>query len=173
MEIGFQGKSVIVTGAGHGFGRAIALAFAARGAQVAACDLDQRELDETAAMAPGRIDVQVCDVTDRAAVGGFVDATLGRRGRVDVLVNNAGGVCGQVGRPLETVSPAEWQAIVAVNMTGVFYLSQAVAPAMKAAGEGRIVNISSGAGLGISKTGIQSYASAKAGQIGQIGRAHV
>jgi 3-oxoacyl-[acyl-carrier protein] reductase len=83
-----------------------------------------------------------------------------------VLVNDAGGVLGQVGRPIEEVSEADWRAIVAVNLDGVFYCSQAVAPAMKAARYGRIVNISSGAGLGVSLTGIQAYASAKAGQIG-------
>ena len=88
------------------------------------------------------------------------------RGRIDVLVNDAGGVLGQVGRPLEDVPEADWRAIVAVNLDGVFYCSQAVAPAMKAARHGRIVNISSGAGLGVSLTGIQAYASAKAGQIG-------
>ncbi len=71
-----------------------------------------------------------------------------------------------MGRPLEEVSAEEWQAIVAVNQTAAFWTAQAVAPAMKAAGAGRIVNISSGAGLGVSKTGIQAYASAKAGQIG-------
>jgi 3-oxoacyl-[acyl-carrier protein] reductase len=81
-------------------------------------------------------------------------------------VNNAGGVLGQVGRPLELITPDEWQAIFDVNVTGAFYCSQAVAPGMKAAGRGRIVNISSGAGLGISLTGIQAYASAKAAQIG-------
>ncbi|HEX8725818.1 MAG TPA: SDR family oxidoreductase, partial [Gemmatimonadaceae bacterium] len=76
------------------------------------------------------------------------------------------GVLGQVGRPLEEVSPEEWRSIFAVNVDGAFYCAQAVAPAMKAARWGRIVNISSGAGLGVSLTGIQAYASAKAAQIG-------
>ena len=83
-----------------------------------------------------------------------------------MLVNNAGGVLGQVGKPVEVVSVLEWEAIVAVNQNAVFWTSQAVSPAMKDARSGRIINISSGAGLGISKTGIQAYASAKAGQIG-------
>jgi 3-oxoacyl-[acyl-carrier protein] reductase len=75
-------------------------------------------------------------------------------------------VLGQTGRPLEDVSPAEWQSIFDVNVSGAFFMSQSVAPAMKAARSGRIINISSGAGLGISLTGIQAYASAKAAQIG-------
>ncbi|HKJ92822.1 MAG TPA: SDR family oxidoreductase, partial [Longimicrobiales bacterium] len=77
-----------------------------------------------------------------------------------------GGVLGQVGRPIEDVTPEDWQGIFDVNVTGAFNFCQAVAPGMKNAGYGRIVNISSGAGLGISKTGIQAYASAKAAQIG-------
>jgi len=80
-------------------------------------------------------------------------------------VNNAGGVLGQVGRPLETVTPEQWNAIFAVNVSGAFYLSQAVAPGMKAAKAGRIINISSGAGLTISLTGIQAYAASKAALI--------
>ncbi|GLS19389.1 hypothetical protein GCM10007874_24060 [Labrys miyagiensis] len=92
---------------------------------------------------------------------------LERQGRaIDILVNNAGGVRGQVGRPIEEIEPADWHAIVDVNLTGAFLMAQAVAPGMKARRYGRIVNISSGAGLGISLTGIQAYASAKAGQIG-------
>jgi 3-oxoacyl-[acyl-carrier protein] reductase len=71
-----------------------------------------------------------------------------------------------VGRPLENVSQTDWQKIFDVNVTGAFLFSQAVAPGMKAARGGRIVNISSGAGLGVSLTGIQAYASAKAAQIG-------
>ena len=73
---------------------------------------------------------------------------------------------GQVGRPLEEVSPEEWQVIFDVNLTGAFNFSQAVAPGMKEQRFGRIVNISSGAGLRVSLTGIQAYASAKAGLIG-------
>jgi 3-oxoacyl-[acyl-carrier protein] reductase len=83
-----------------------------------------------------------------------------------VLVNNAGGVVGQVGRPLEEVSPADWQAVVDANLTSAFLCTRAVVPGMKAARAGRIVNISSGAGRSVSLTGIQAYASAKAGQIG-------
>ncbi len=96
----------------------------------------------------------------------FVKEAAEPSGRVDILVNNAGGVLGQVGRPLEDVTADQWQAIFDVNVTGAFQLSQAVAPGMKAARFGRIINISSGAGLGISLTGIQAYASAKAAQIG-------
>jgi len=166
MYLRFDGRRVIVTGGGHGFGRAIATGFARLGAQVAACDLDADELEETASLVPGMIDTVVCDVTDPEAVARFVKGVRSLRGGIDILVNNAGGVCGQVGRPIEEITPADWQAIVAVNMTGAFYLAQAVAPAMKAAGSGRIVNIASTAGLGVSKTGIQAYASAKAGQIG-------
>ena len=86
--------------------------------------------------------------------------------RYKFMVNNAGGVLGQVGRPLEEISEEDWDSIYEVNTRGAFYFAQAVAPSMKAQQYGRIVNISSGAGLGISLTGIQAYASAKAAQIG-------
>jgi 3-oxoacyl-[acyl-carrier protein] reductase len=102
------------------------------------------------------------DVTDAAQVGDFVAAI----GAVDILVNNAGGVVGQVGRPLEEVSDDDWRAVVDANLTSTFVCTRAVAPGMKERGYGRIVNISSGAGRSVSLTGIQAYASAKAGQIG-------
>jgi 3-oxoacyl-[acyl-carrier protein] reductase len=85
---------------------------------------------------------------------------------VDILVNDAGGVLGQVHQPVEAVPARDWQAIFAVNATGAFFCAQAVVPGMKAARYGRIVNISSGAGLRTSLTGIQAYAAAKAAQIG-------
>jgi 3-oxoacyl-[acyl-carrier protein] reductase len=151
-------KTVVVTGAAHGFGRAISVAFAERGANVWACDVIEDELRETGKVCTTR----VVDVRDRRAV----DAFVAEAGRVDILVNNAGGVLNQVGRPLEEVTPEQWQSIFDVNVTGAFYCAQAVAPGMKAARTGRIINISSGAGLGISLTGIQAYASAKAAQIG-------
>lgn len=166
MNIGFQGRRVIVTGAAHGFGRAIAHAFAAHGAHVHALDVNAAGLAETAAQAEGRCKAAEVDVGDRAAVQAAVGGIEAAEGGTDILVNNAGGVRGQVGRPIEEISAADWQTIFDVNLSGTFYMTQAVAPVMKKAGKGRVVNISSGAGRGISLTGIQAYASAKAGQIG-------
>jgi 3-oxoacyl-[acyl-carrier protein] reductase len=111
-------------------------------------------------------EVRTVDVRDREGVKSFVEEASRESGRVDILVNNAGGVVGQVGRPVEKVEPEEWQVIFDVNLTGAFNFCQAVTPAMKAATWGRIVNISSGAGLRVSLTGIQAYASAKSGLIG-------
>jgi 3-oxoacyl-[acyl-carrier protein] reductase len=168
VEIAFPDKTVIVTGAAHGFGRAIALAFAQRGARVWACDMLEDELQETQALAEaagGRCTARAVDVADRDSVLAFVNEAA-TDGQVDILVNNAGGVLGQTGRPLEEVTPAQWQAIYDVNVSAAFWFAQAVAPGMKQAGWGRIINISSGAGLGVSLTGIQAYASAKAAQIG-------
>ena len=168
METAFRDKTAIVTGAGHGFGRAIAHAFAVRGAWVFGCDINEDALAVTAREAPAgdRLSVGRLDVTDRAAVRTYVDEAQARTGAVDILVNNAGGVLGLVGQPIETVAAEDWQALVDVNMTAVFTMAQAVAAAMKAKGSGRVVNISSGAGLRYSLTGIQAYAAAKAGQIG-------
>ncbi|HVO00836.1 MAG TPA: SDR family NAD(P)-dependent oxidoreductase [Candidatus Cybelea sp.] len=165
MNISFDGKRVIVTGARHGFGRAIAKAFAENGAQVFACDAVEEGLSETAKLCGGRCETARVDVTDRDAVAAFVRGISAGR-PIDVLVNNAGGVLGQVGRPIEEISPFDWQRIFDVNVTGAFNCAQAVVPGMKEVSRGRIVNISSGAGLGISLTGIQAYASAKAAQIG-------
>ncbi len=158
MNLRFEGRRVLVTGAGHGIGRGIAHAFAALGADVTATDVNEPGLAETAGGGPAPLRTMRLDVTDPQ------DAR--RAGAADILVHSAGGVCGQVGQPAEAVSAAEWNAIVAVNLTGAFLIAQAVIPGMKAAGWGRIVTISSGAGLGVSLTGIQAYAAAKAGEIG-------
>lgn len=169
MQIEFSGKTVIVTGAAHGFGRAISLAFAQRGAHVWACDVLADELAETQQLcrqSGGACEARQVDVSNRAAVFALAGEAAAATGRVDILVNNAGGVLGQVGRPLEEITLEQWSGIFAVNVNAVFFFAQAVAPGMKVAHYGRIVNISSGAGLGISLTGIQAYASAKAAQIG-------
>jgi 3-oxoacyl-[acyl-carrier protein] reductase len=137
-------RVALVTGTAQGIGRGIAAALEAAGAVVHGCDKDS------------------VDVTDAQQVQGLV----AQIGRIDILVNNAGGVAGQVGRPLEEVSDEDWQAIVDANLTSTFVCTRAVVRGMKARGYGRIVNISSGAGRSVSLTGIQAYASAKAGQIG-------
>ena len=164
MNIGFEGQTVIVTGAGHGFGRAMAQSFITRGAQVYGLDVNADGLAETARLTG--CETLVVDVGDREAVQTAVATILAATGRIDVLVNNAGGVQGQAGRPIEEITAADWQVIFDVNLSGTFFMAQAVTPAMKRQNSGRIVNISSGAGRTISLTGIQAYASAKAGQIG-------
>jgi 3-oxoacyl-[acyl-carrier protein] reductase len=165
MKIAFDGQRVIVTGAGHGFGRAISKAFADAGAMVWACDLNAAGLEETKKLCGKTCEVRTLDVSDRAAVTAFVAEAAGGTA-IDVLVNNAGGVRGQVGRPIEEISEQDWHTIFDVNVTGAFYFAQAVTPGMKQRKRGRIISISSRAGLEISLTGIQAYASAKAAQIG-------
>jgi 3-oxoacyl-[acyl-carrier protein] reductase len=168
MEIGFAGKTALVTGAAQGIGRAIVHGFAARGGQVWACDILEKELEETASTAQpqkgGIVHRRLVDVTKGDQVKGLVAES----GPVDVLVHVAGGTLGQAGKPLEEVTQEQWQVIFDVNITGAFLLAQAVAPGMKSSGGGSIITISSGAGLGVSLTGIQAYASAKAGQIGLV-----
>lgn len=164
------GRVAIVTGAAHGIGRAICVELAREGAAVWACDLRAPELESTRAtvdaIAPGACRTAVVDVRAADAVGAFVARVDAASGRIDALVNTAGGVAGQVMRPIEEVSDADWREIFAVNLDGAFHFTRAAAPAMKRAGRGAIVNISSGAGRSYSLTGIQAYASAKAGLIG-------
>jgi 3-oxoacyl-[acyl-carrier protein] reductase len=167
-DLDFHGRTALVTGAAHGIGRAICAELAARGASVHACDVLVEDMEDTRAACAargGRCQAHALDVRDEAAVNALVRA-IETHEPVDTLVNVAGGVLGQVGRPLETVSLDDWNAIVAVNLSGVFLLSRAVAPSMKERRFGRIVNISSGAGRSVSLTNIQAYTSAKAGQIG-------
>lgn len=169
MNIRFDGKVVIVTGAAHGFGREIAIGFSELGAIVWACDILSGKLRETQRLCQdigGQCRIKTVNVRHREEVFDFVQEILERDKQIDVLVNNAGGVLGQVGRPLEEVTTEDWDSIYEVNSRGAFYFAQAVAPNMKEQHFGRIINISSGAGLGVSLTGIQAYASAKAAQIG-------
>src|SRR5262249_36403578 len=129
MNLDFSGKTVVVTGAAHGFGRAISLAFAVRGANVWACDVVADELRETQhlgeAATRGRVfETRVVDVTERRDMDAFVAEACADQESVGVLVNNAGGVLGQVGRPLEEITGAQWQRIFDVNVSGAFFCSQ-------------------------------------------------
>jgi len=164
------GQVAIVTGAAHGIGRAICVELAAEGAGVWACDILGPELGETrlavetAAQEPCH--TAIVDVTDPQQVARFVDEVVRSGGRIDVLVNAAGGVAGQTMKPVDEVSDAEWRKIFAINLDGAFHFTRAAAPHMKTRRSGSIVNISSGADRSYSLTGIQAYAGAKAGLIG-------
>jgi 3-oxoacyl-[acyl-carrier protein] reductase len=144
MTTGLTGKTAVVTGTAHGIGAAIAEALRGDGAAVHGVDKD------------------AADLTSADAVREFFSGL----GGVDILVNNADGVCGQVGHPLEEVTDHDWHEVVGANLTSTFLCTRAVVPAMKDRGWGRIINISSAAGRSVSRTGIQAYTSAKAGQIG-------
>ncbi|MBY0337074.1 MAG: SDR family oxidoreductase [Acetobacteraceae bacterium] len=161
----FTGRTVAVTGAAMGFGRAIARSFAERGARVFACDIDAAGLAGTASGTS--IVTDAFDLTDRARAAAWVrgvEAASG--GPIQVLVNNAGGMRGQHGKPVEAVSDEEWDAIFALNVDATFAVTRAAAPAMKAARRGRIVNISSGAAFRPSRTRIQAYCSSKHAVLG-------
>lgn len=164
MHIDFSGRTALVTGAAQGIGQAIALTLAAAGARVHVADLDAdgvRRFGASHAMPAHAV-----DVGDRAQVHATVDAVLRESGRLDILVNAAGGVCGQSGRPIHEVDEAGWHAIFRANVDGAFWMAQAASVPMRAAGSGRIVNIASGAGLRPSLTGIQAYTSAKHALVG-------
>jgi NAD(P)-dependent dehydrogenase (short-subunit alcohol dehydrogenase family) len=134
------GKVAIVTGAARGIGRATALRFLAEGARVALSDRDAAALAGVATGPAEAVLMQACDVARAAEVEALVAATLARFGRIDVLVNNAG--YGHRGS-IEQTSEAEWDALMATNVKGVFLCSRAVVPVMRRQGGGTIVNVAS------------------------------
>jgi 3-hydroxybutyrate dehydrogenase len=136
----------IVTGGGRGIGRAIALAFAAQGLDIAVISRSQDQIDSVKAEieARGRHALAIaCDVTDKAAVNTTVARVREKLGPVTVLVNNAGM---HLAKRFSAITDDEWQRIVAVNLTSLFYFTRAVLPDMEAANWGRIINMSSAAG---------------------------
>ncbi len=159
------GKAAIVTGAAQGIGAAVARAYAAEGARVAVVDLaaDRAEAVAAELRATGADAVGIgCDVARHADVDAMVAAAVQRFGQVDILVNNAG-----ITRPamLHRMTDAQWDAVLAVHVTGSFHCLQAVAPGMMERRYGRVINVTSAAGL-VGTIGQINYSTAKAAIVG-------
>jgi NAD(P)-dependent dehydrogenase (short-subunit alcohol dehydrogenase family) len=170
MGTRLEGRVAIVTGGGHGIGRAYCLALAREGARVVVSEIDGKAAEATRELVWGEgvetLALQT-DVADEASTLAMARATVERFGRIDVLVNNAAVFATiPISRALiEEISVAEWDRVMAVNLRGVFLACRAVLPAMKAAGAGRIINISSGTAFNGSATRIH-YVASKAGVLG-------
>lgn len=157
MTPGADTPVVVVTGAAGGLGQALTAEFAAQGWRVAAAGRRLPALPSSPALWPLQ-----WDVTDASNGPRVVEEILARWGRVDALVNNAGATLDQ---PLATLSPADWDAVLAVNLKGPFLCCQAVVPAMTRQGGGHILSIGSHSGRSGAR-GQANYAAAKAGLAG-------
>jgi 3-oxoacyl-[acyl-carrier protein] reductase len=166
-KLRLDGKVAIMTGAGRGLGRVMALALAEAGADIVAAARTTAQIDETAEMvrARGRRCLAVpTDVANSASVNAMVDATITEFGRIDILVNNAGGATSGWNKPVEAITDEQWRAGIDLNMTGAFYCCRAVLPHMIRQSGGKIINITSGVGVRAMRHNFM-YATAKAGLI--------
>ncbi|SES33927.1 3-oxoacyl-[acyl-carrier protein] reductase, partial [Streptomyces sp. yr375] len=157
----YTDRVVLITGAGQGLGRAMALRFAAEGARLALCDLNETSVKETAEECGGDASTSVVNVADPQQVDEWVAGTVDAFGRADVLVNNAGVIRDN---RLERMTDDEWDAVVDVSLRGMFHCCRAVFPQMKRQNYGRILSFSSMSWRG--NFGQVNYAAAKAGVVG-------
>jgi len=169
MDMELKGKVALVTGGNGGLGQRICHALAREGVHLAIMYAQSRDqAEDVAREIAARHQVNAvafgCDITDRAAVDSLVQAVSARFGQLDILVNDAAFNKAIPFPDLDNLTEEVWEKIMAVNLTGPMRLIKAVAPVMKAQGAGRIVNISSVAGLSPSGSSI-AYAVSKAGLI--------
>jgi NAD(P)-dependent dehydrogenase (short-subunit alcohol dehydrogenase family) len=143
MELRLDGQRVVITAAVAGIGRAALETFAAAGARVFVCDVDEAGLGALQSALP-EVGTIVADVSDPAAVDRLFGAALGRLGGLDILINNAG-VAGPTA-PIEAIEPADWARTLEVNLTGQYLCARRAVPEIRAAGGGSTVNLSSAAG---------------------------
>jgi 3-oxoacyl-[acyl-carrier protein] reductase len=163
----FADKVAIVTGAGRGVGRAIALGLADEGASVVVNDVRAAQVQAVAdeiAASGGRALAVVADISRSSEVDAMVRQAVEKFGTIDLLVNNAGIL--QLKAPLETITDEDWARTFGVNLNGAFYCTRAVLPIMKAKRWGRIVNVSSSAGRSTSANGGAHYTASKAALLG-------
>jgi 3-oxoacyl-[acyl-carrier protein] reductase len=168
---GLKDKVVIVTGGGHGIGKAYCLGFAKSGSHVVVADIDRPAADQVSAeimqqKGPEAAAVHA-DVSDEKSTTDMAKAALQRFGRIDVLINNAAifaTVPMNRGR-IETIDPTEWDRLMAVNLRGLFFCCRAVLPSMRAQKSGKIINIASGTVFAGSPGRIH-YVTSKAATIG-------
>jgi 3-oxoacyl-[acyl-carrier protein] reductase len=153
----------VVTGAGAGIGEAIAERLATDGSQTIVADMDLDRATNVAKRIGSHANALHVDVSNSSSVRGMVDKVIERWGRIDILVNNAG-IAGQAA-PTWELPEGEWERVIGVDLSGVFYCCQAVLPHMLARGSGRIVNVSSIAGKE-GNPNAAPYSAAKAGVIG-------
>jgi len=156
-------RVAIVTGAARGIGAAMATRLAADGYRVVVADIDNEEAARTATRISAAASPATVDVTSEASVRAMVADVLDRMGRIDVLVNNAG-IAG-TSAPCWELPPGEWERVLAIDLSGVYYGCRAVLPHMRERGSGRIVNIASIAGKEGNPNAVP-YSAAKAGIIG-------
>lgn len=163
MNIRFDGRTVLVSGAAQGIGRAIAAAFASSGATVHMADRDPAVMETGKELG---LRAHVTDLADKDAAASLIETIDKESGRLDILALSAGGVAGQAGTTLENISDTGWDHLMDANVKSTLWLAQAAGPKMAARGWGRIVIVSSGAGLRASLTGLHGYTAAKHAVIG-------
>ena len=166
----FSGKVAVITAFANGIGRATAEIMAREGAVVVGVDNHQDRLDDAVAAlrgAGGTAHGRLCDALDGGQVAATVAAVDQEFGGVDILVNAVGGstIIAKSNAPVEELSFADWQNLIAFNLEGTFLFSHAVTPVMKRQRRGKIVNLASIAGRGLSETSSSAYAAAKGGII--------
>jgi NAD(P)-dependent dehydrogenase (short-subunit alcohol dehydrogenase family) len=166
----FQGKVAVITAAGAGIGRATAEIMVREGATVIAVDVNGERLDALAsglAGATGKVVGRNIDAGNEAAVRALVDETVAAHGRIDILVNGVGGstIVANPAAKIDELTFEDWQRLIDFNLSATFLFTNAVVPAMKKAGGGKIVSISSIAGRGLSAVSSSAYATAKGGII--------
>ncbi|MCG3149952.1 MAG: 3-oxoacyl-[acyl-carrier-protein] reductase FabG [Verrucomicrobiae bacterium] len=162
MQNLMEGKVVVVTGAGRGIGKAIALRLAGEGASVACCGRTLANVESTVKEIAGKARAYAVDVADGSQVGATCEKVLQDFGRVDVLVNNAGVTRDGL---LMRMSDSDWDTVLDTNLKGAFLFTKALTRSMLKQRSGRIINISSISGL-TGNAGQSNYAASKAGLIG-------